>query len=169
MDFEVHALPEDVLDRARKDGADERRTDFARMTAEGDEALRCCLRGARPGEELLLFNYEPPVPSSPYREMGAVFAHATTCEGPAGDGYPEDWRGRPQALRAYDSRGWIHPNTRVHDGTDPEGALAAVFADPEVVQVHSRNIAYGCFMFVATRPGAAQLNASMNSNAGPNA
>ncbi|GAA2846990.1 hypothetical protein Acy02nite_03930 [Actinoplanes cyaneus] len=151
MDFEVHAIPEEVLERARKESAGPRRPEFARMVAEGGEAVRCCLRDARPGEELVLFTYEPPIPPSPYREMGAVFAHREPCGGVAGDGCPAEWRGRPQVLRAYDRRGWIHPATRVHDGTDPEGALAAVFADQDVVQVHSRNVAYGCFMFAATR------------------
>jgi hypothetical protein len=153
MNFEVHAIPEPVLEQARKQSDDPQRPDFARVVAEGGEPIRCCLRDARPGEELLLFNYEPPVPAGPYREIGAVFAHAVTCDGPGaeGGGYPPDWRGRPQVLRAYDRRGWIHPATRVHDGTDPEGAITEILADPEVVQVHSRNVAYGCFMFAATR------------------
>ncbi len=54
-------------------------------------------------------------------------------------------------LRAYDDRGWIHPATTVHDGSDPESAIAEVLAAPGVVEVHSRNIAYGCYMF-AVRP-----------------
>ena len=53
---------------------------------------------------------------------------------------------RPQVLRAYDERGWIHPATRVHDGTDAAGVLAEVLAQQGVVEVHSRNIDYGCFM-----------------------
>ena len=38
----------------------------------------------------------------------------------------------------------------MHDGTDPEAALATVLAAPGVVEVHSRNIAYGCYMFAVT-------------------
>jgi len=53
-------------------------------------------------------------------------------------------------LRAYDARGWIHPATRVHDGSDPEGAIAAVLGEPGVMELHSRNVAYGCFMFAVT-------------------
>ncbi|BCY12200.1 DUF1203 domain-containing protein [Actinoplanes sp. L3-i22] len=151
MDFRVHAMPTEVLERVRKESAGPPRPDVVRLTAEGGEQIRCCLRNARAGEELLLFNYEPPIPPSPYQEAGAVFAHAEPCAGAEDDGYPADWRGGPRVLRAYDERGWIHPNSRAHDGTDPEGALAEVFADPAVVQVHVRNIAYGCFMFVATR------------------
>jgi hypothetical protein len=126
--------------------------DGVERCATGGEPLRCCLRDAVAGESLVLFNYEPPLPDSPYREKGAVFTHASPCAGPESvTAYPADWRGRPQALRAYDARGWIHPSTRMHDGTDPEAAIAEVFSHPEVVEVHSRNLAYGCYMFRLTR------------------
>jgi Protein of unknown function (DUF1203) len=147
--FQIHALPAELLDDVRA-GAYDRPVE--RLVAEGGEPLRCCLRDARAGEEALLFGYEPPLPDSPYREAGAVFAHAGPCAGPdAGDVYPPDWRGRAQVLRAYDRRGWIHDATRIHDGTDPEGVIAATLADPEVVLIHSRNIAWGCYMFAVTR------------------
>jgi len=139
--YEVRALAGEVLESAR-------RGEVELVVAGGGEPLRCCLRDAAEGEELMLFNYEPPLPPSPYREMGAVFAHASACDGaaPGGD-YPADWVGRPQVLRAYDERGWIHPATRVHDGSDPAGAIAKVLGEPGVVRVHSRNVAYGCYMF----------------------
>jgi len=128
------------------------RGDGVSVVASGGEPLRCCLRDASKGEELVLFNYTPPLPApSPYEERGAVFAHAAACDGPESEAYPAGWVGRPQVLRAYDARGWIHPATRVHDGSDPEGVIAAVFSHPEVVEVHSRNLAYGCYMFAITR------------------
>ncbi|MFI7545401.1 DUF1203 domain-containing protein [Actinoplanes sp. NPDC049599] len=144
MTFTIVALPPSALDEVRAAGTAER------WVAEGGELLRCCLRGARPDERLLLFTYEPPLPPSPYREVGPVFAHAEPCGGrPDGPDYPADWYGRPQVLRAYDSRGWIHPASRQHDGSDPVGALRAVLAEPGVVLVHSRNVVYGCYMFAA--------------------
>lgn len=149
--FRLFPLPDDVLARVRAGGPDASGNAPVRRTAEGGEPVRCCLRDARPGEPLLLFNFEPPLPTSPYRELGPVFAHADDCpRAPVSTTYPEDWLGRPQVLRAYDSRGWIHPATRVHDGSDPEAALEAVLSEPGVVQVHSRNVAYGCWMFTAT-------------------
>jgi len=145
--YTIHAIPTEVVDELRN----LRGLGSAPWTAEGGEPIRCCLRDARPGEQLRLVNYEPPLPPSPYREVGAVFVHAEPCSGPEeSTAYPADWRGRPQVLRAYDERGWIHPATRTHDGTDPEGALAEVLAQPGVVQVQSRNVAYGCYMFTAT-------------------
>jgi hypothetical protein len=144
--YTISAIPSAAVAELRRD------PDAAEVTATGGEPVRCCLRDARPGEQLLLVNYEPPLPPSPYREVGAVFVHARPCAGfddPAH--YPADWFGRAQVLRAYDERGWIHPASTTHDGTDPESALAEVLAAPGVVQVHSRNIAYGCYMFTATR------------------
>jgi hypothetical protein len=149
--FTIHALDPEQLQSVRRTGLDVSGNPPAPWVAEGGEPVRCCLRDAVKGEQLLLFGYEPVLPASPYREVGAVFAHREPCAGPSGDGYPPDWRDRPQVLRAYDARGWIHPSTRAHDGTDPEGELAAVLAHPEVVRVDSRNIAYGCYMFSVTR------------------
>jgi Protein of unknown function (DUF1203) len=125
-----------------------------RLQAEGGEPLRCCLRDANPGEALILFGYAPPIGNSPYREIGAVFAHAAACAGPAEHGaYPAGWRGRRQVLRAYDGRGWIL-DACVHDGAAPEAEIERLLADPRAAQLHSRNLAYGCFMFVVGRRGS---------------
>lgn len=157
--FLIHAIPAGVLASVRSSSLDASGNPIERAPAEGGEPLRCCLRDARAGERLILFGYEPPIGNSPYREVGAVFAHADACDGPAGDGYPPDWRGRRQVLRSYDRRGWIRAAV-VHDGTDPEMEIARLLADPEAVQVHSRNVAYGCFMFAVTpKPARSQNDA----------
>jgi hypothetical protein len=150
--FQVRALPADVLDDTRASGVDVSGNPIERMITEGVEPLRCCLRNAGPGEQAILFGYEPTIPASPYREIGPVFAHAQRCGGPDRvDGYPEDWRGKPQVLRAYDRRGWIHNASRLHDGTDPEAVISEMLANPDVAQIHSRNVAYGCYMFTVVR------------------
>ncbi|SNT44373.1 Protein of unknown function [Asanoa hainanensis] len=147
----IHAISAQTLAGVRTSGRDVSGHPVETVVATGGEPLRCCLRDASAGEDLILFGYEPVLPASPYREIGAVFAHAVACPTEPAAGYPADWRGRRQVLRAYDSRGWIHPATREHDGTDPEAVIASILADPAVVQVHSRNIAYGCYMFAITR------------------
>jgi hypothetical protein len=146
----IHALPDAALARVRSTDRDVSDQPVVHVAAEGGEPLRCCLRNAEPGERLILFGYEPPIGPSPYREIGAVFAHEAACAGPSADTYPRAWRGRRQVLRAYDERGWI-VDAVVHDGTDPERAIEQLFADPRAVQLHSRNVAYGCFMFTVTR------------------
>jgi hypothetical protein len=149
--FQIHAMPAEILERVRASRLDASGTPVEPVTAEGGEPLRCCLRNARAGEALLLFGYEPPIGKSPYREIGAVFAHAERCDGRAASGeYPPDWRRKPQVLRSYDQRGFIH-DAVVHQGTDAESEIARLLQDPAAVQLHSRNVAYGCFMFVVTR------------------
>ena len=146
--YRIDPIPAAVLDDVRAAGTAEH------MTATGGEPLRCCLRDAAEGEGLMLFNYEPPLPPSPYREIGAVFTHSFPCPGPAETlPYPPDWYGRPQVLRAYDSRGWIHPATRLTDGTDPVADIEKILAEPGVARIHTRNVAYGCFMLAIT-PGS---------------
>lgn len=150
--FTIHPIPGDVLDDVRSSGVGEAGTGVVSLCAAGGEPLRCCLRDARAGEDIVLFAYSLPLPSGPYRETGPVYAHRDDCGGPPdSDSYPYDWRDRPQVLRAYDERGRIHEASRTHDGRDPVGEIARVLAEPGVVAVHSRNIAYGCFMFAATR------------------
>ena len=158
--FHIETLSPAVLERVRTTGLDAAGTPVVRLTAEGDEPLRCCLRNARAGEECLLFGFTPALPAaSPYQEMGAVFAHAQPCPGPEySDRYPAEWYGRRQVLRAYDARGWIHPSTTLHDGQDPEATIAEIFQHPDVVEIHSRNVSYGCYMFAVTRGDVATLS-----------
>lgn len=149
--FHLHTVDAGAITLARSTRRDFSGRPVERWTTKGGEPLRCCLRSARPGESALLIGYRPALPSSPYVETGAVFVHAATCAGPESTTrYPADWLGKPQVLRAYDERGWIHPASRTHDGSDPESAIVDVLSQPGVVEVHSRNIAYGCFMFSAT-------------------
>jgi hypothetical protein len=151
----IRAIPATVLDNVRATGVDAAGNRVEHIVAGGGEPLRCCLRDAEPDEQLILFGYEPPLPASPYREVGAVFAHARPCAGPTStSAYPDAWRGRAQVLRAYDERGWIHALTRVHDGSDPDAVIAEMLAEPKVALIHSRNIAYGCYMFAITRADA---------------
>jgi hypothetical protein len=146
-DYLIHAVLPDVLTAVRAAAPDPL---IIRRTAP-DEPLRCCLRNAVEGEDLILFNYELPLPPSPYREAGPVFIHANPCSGPESvTSYPVAWIGRPQVLRAYNHRGWIH-DALTHDGTNPDPLILQFLADPEVEQVHSRNVAYGCYMFTITR------------------
>jgi len=57
-------------------------------------------------------------------------------------------------LRAYDERGWIHETPGSTTAATRTGPSVDIFAAPEVVLIHSRNIAYGCYMFSITRDGA---------------
>lgn len=146
--YQIQAIPQHILSAARTAAHDPRRDDAETLMAHGGEPLRCCLRNAMAGEALTLFSYEPPLPPGPYREVGPVFAHAIGCAGRSPDeSYPADWLERPQVLRAYDSAGRIHQATTTHDGPNAEAVIESVLQNHDVTLVHSRNVAYGCYMF----------------------
>ncbi|MET8048048.1 DUF1203 domain-containing protein [Streptosporangium sp. NPDC005286] len=132
--------------------------------AEGGSPLRCCLRHSLPGEELALLSYAPlrrwaartGGDPGPYEEVGPVFVHAESCEGPEGTGFPAGMGGERRVFRAYDAKGGILGGRLVEhhisgDAIASEAILAEQFADPEVELVHVRAVEYGCFMFEARR------------------
>ncbi|MFD1152483.1 DUF1203 domain-containing protein [Saccharothrix hoggarensis] len=145
----IHALPDDVLDRARELAGTDAHHEWH---AESPGApLRCCLRKAGPGEPVILFRYAPGAGVGPYEELGPVFAHAEPCDGPASTAeFPHAFRNAPRTLRAYTADG------RIHDGgvAQPDALaqrLDALLDDPLVAEVQVRSASHGCFLFAVTR------------------
>ena len=150
--FAVAAIPEETLARVRAAGVDDLGHELVVTRAGGGEPLRCCLRDADPGERIGLIAYGPFPWDGVYAEVGPVFVHADDCGGYARtDAYPEGFRHRQQIFRAYGHDRTI-VDSIVVDGVDAEPALATLFARPDVDFVHSRNVAYGCYMFSLHRP-----------------
>ena len=168
-------IPADHLEAVRAGGRDDEGNPFEPFTDDGGgRPLRCCLRDSTKGERIALIAYRP-VPRSvrdvggnagghgtghggglnagPYHESGPVFVHAQACDGPDGDGYPDDWRARRQVLRCYDRDGRIVGGAVAQAGDGQEEALAELLADDAVAFVHTRNIVYGCFMADVRRAG----------------
>jgi hypothetical protein len=157
MTFQVLAIPAEHVELIRARGFDNDHNPFEPFTdADGGAPLRCCLRNSTPGERLALIAYRPvhrsvldvggSPGSSPYHESGPVFVHADRCAGPAGDGYPEQWRSRPQVFRSYDREGRIRGGVVVKPGDDEDAVLAELLTDEAVAFVHTRNVVHGCFM-----------------------
>jgi hypothetical protein len=156
--FRVEAIPGDVLERVRETGVDDLGNEMVTsVTTEAGAPLRCCLREAGPGERIALIGYLPFPWDGAYAETGPVLIHADECPGyTAADtdtdagAYPEGFRHRQQIFRAY---GYDHTivDAEIVEGADAEQAIAGLLARPEVDFVHSRNVAYGCFMFAIHR------------------
>jgi hypothetical protein len=164
VSFRITALPADDLERIRSAGEDDFGNRVEPFTAtSGGMPLRCCLRDAVPGEQVMLIAYRPSPLPGPYAEVGPVFAHAHACPGYVeGDRYPEGYRGRSQLLRAYDERGRQVENLVV-DGSAAEQAITDLLGRPGVAFLHSRNLLAGCYMFAvhpATTGTAAGVSAS---------
>jgi len=150
--------------------------DFAHLFALSDEELAArgavrrsadartpgypCLTDSRPGDELLLVNYEHhllvnyehhllvnyehhPV-SSPYRMRFAVYVRKGEQTYDAIDEVPEQLRIRTLAVRAFDADammvGW-----ELIDGRQMEAAVERLFANPRAVYLHVHYAAPGCY------------------------
>jgi hypothetical protein len=157
--FTVRAIAPEVVAALRlRDDAGRAPEPFAE--AEAGSPLRCCNRLSRTGERIVLASHSPlhrwataqGVDPGPYDETGPVFLHAEPCAGPANDGFPDDYRGLPRVLRAYDARGHIVGGQVIDEGaSDPEQAIDDVFADPDVAFIHARALVAGCFTFAIER------------------
>jgi hypothetical protein len=124
---------------------------------EGGSPLRCCLRRSEPGERIALVSYAPlrrwaaETDAAPgaYDEVGPVFLHAESCEGPAGDVLP--FTNAHRTVRRYCARGHILGGRLVGEPDAFEQALTEAFDDPAVALVHVRAVEYGCFLYEVRR------------------
>ncbi|MBV8506760.1 MAG: DUF1203 domain-containing protein [Alphaproteobacteria bacterium] len=137
--------------------------DFAHLFALSDEELaargavrrsadartpgypcRVSLTDSRPGDELLLVNYEHHLVSSPYRMRFAVYVRKGEETYDAIDEVPEQLRIRTLAVRAFDADammvGW-----ELIDGHQLEAAVERLFADPRAAYLHVHYAAPGCY------------------------
>jgi hypothetical protein len=105
---------------------------------------RISLTDSRPGDELLLVNYEHHPVTSPYRMRFAVFVRRGEETYDAIDAVPEQLRRRMLAVRAFDSEammvGW-----ELVDGHDLESAIDRLFADLRAAYLHIHFAAPGCY------------------------
>ncbi|MGH9243430.1 MAG: DUF1203 domain-containing protein [Acidimicrobiales bacterium] len=129
----------------RTNGHDGHGNPFVPRRADGGEPLRCCLRYAEADERIALIGYAPPGTAAGYREVGPVFVHADACHGPRGTGYPTAYTDRDQVFRGYDADGAIADAILAGPG-EHDIVIDKLFADERVVEIHTRNVTYGCFM-----------------------
>lgn len=162
--YEARPIGPDVLKELRTSD-DAGRPCVPYTATEGGEPLRCCLRGAGPGERIALVSYAPlrrwaagtGARPGAYDELGPVFIHAGECGGPAADraGYPFSRAGALRTVRRYNAAGEIVGGRLLEIPADEERgydeALAEAFADPEVALVHVRAVEYGCLHFEVRR------------------
>ncbi|WP_035846834.1 DUF1203 domain-containing protein [Kitasatospora azatica] len=130
-------------------------------TVEGGAPLRCCLRRADPGADLLLLSYAPlrrwadevGAHPGPYDELGPIFIHACPQDCPgAGPEYPTAMHQGDRVFRAYDHNGHILRGVVVEpDPALADEVLTAMLSDPQVAVVHLRAVEFGCFQHEVRR------------------
>jgi hypothetical protein len=146
-------IPTAELARIRAAGADEAGNRLAPLAdAPVGSPLRCCLREARPGDQVLLIAHTPPGTSGAYAERGPVFIHAGPCDGYlTPQAYPPELSHRQQVVRAYDHQGRIADGILADDGEHAAKVIRELLGRPDVALVHLRNVGYGCYNFAVRR------------------
>ena len=105
---------------------------------------RISLTDSRPGDELLLVNYEHHAVRSPYRMRFAIFVRKGEERYDAVDEVPQQLRLRILAVRAFDRDGmmvgWL-----LSEGCVLEAAIEKLFANPDAAYLHVHFAAAGCY------------------------
>jgi hypothetical protein len=111
----------------------------------GRYPCRISLEDAKPGERLLLLNYQHQDASTPYRSNYAIYVREAALESRRlEDELPPVLRGRPIALRAFDEAGML-VGAELALNDDVEAAIGRQFANSEAAYLHAHNAAHGCF------------------------
>jgi hypothetical protein len=105
---------------------------------------RVSLTDSRPGDELILVNYEHHEVESPYRMRFAIYVRKGEETYDKADDVPEQLRLRTLAVRAFDAdammAGW-----ELVEGRDLEAAIERLFANPRAAYLHIHYAAPGCY------------------------
>ena len=105
---------------------------------------RVSLTDSKPGDELILVNYEHHPVDSPYRMRFAIYVRKGEEQFDAIDQIPEQLRKRSLAVRAFDQDammvGW-----ELVDGRDADAAIERLLAKPDAAYLHVHFAAPGCY------------------------
>jgi hypothetical protein len=133
----LFALPDKELARhgAVRRIADDRRPGYP---------CRVSLTDSKPGDELLLVNYEHLPVDSPYRMRFAIYVRKGDATYDKADEVPEQLRKRMLAVRAFDSKGMM-VGVDLVDGRELESAIGKLFKQPNADYLHVHYAAPGCY------------------------
>ena len=105
---------------------------------------RVSLEDSKPGDELLLVNYEHLPVDSPYRMRFAIFVRKGDETYDKIDEVPEQLRNRMLAARSFDSKGMM-VGFELVDGRELESAIGKLFKQPNAEYLHIHYAAPGCY------------------------
>ena len=107
---------------------------------------RVTLEEAEPGEALLLVNHVSHEAPTPFRASHAIFVRESAREAAEFvDEVPSIFATRTLGLRGFDGEGMLRVARLAPPGTADAG-IRALFANPEIVEIHAHNAALGCFL-----------------------
>jgi hypothetical protein len=122
---------------------------------------RLCLRTFQVGtDSRLLFTYDPFHGQEPFPLPGPVFIHESPCDRHAEDaGFPVDLIPHRLTLNAY-GRGRRLAAVEYVTAGNPDTAIEALLARPDVDYIHVRDTDAGCYDCRIERSGANSLPGS---------
>jgi hypothetical protein len=115
-----------------------------RRIADGRYPCRISLTDSRPGDELLLINYEHHPVASPYRMRFAIYVRKGEQTYDRVDEIPEQLRIRTLAVRAFDANALMLAWELV-EGRDLEQVIERLLADTRTAYLHIHFAAPGCY------------------------
>ena len=154
MSFRITGLPAehfaplfDLLDDELKTRGAVRRVADARTPGY---PCRVSLTDSRPGDELLLVNYEHHPVGSPYRMRFAIYVRRGEETYDAIDAVPEQLRTRTLAIRSFDADAMMVAWELI-DGRHLMAGIERLLADPRAAYAHIHYAAAGCYAARAER------------------
>jgi hypothetical protein len=148
MSFRIRGLPAEEFQHLFAMTDDElARHGAVRRTADErgpGYPCRVGLTDSRPGDELILVNYEHLAVDSPYRMRFAIFVREGDETYDKVDEIPAQLRSRTLAVRAFDKQGMMKAFQLV-DGNELESAIEKQFRAPEAEYLHVHFAAPGCY------------------------
>jgi hypothetical protein len=148
MSFRIRGLPAETFGHlfALSDKELTRQGAVRRIADDRQPGYPCrvSLQDSRPGDELVLVNYEHLPVDSPYRMRFAIFVRKGDETYDRVDEVPEQLFRRTLAVRAFDAKGMM-VRFELVDGRDLEGAIGKLLSDPNAEYLHVHFAAPGCY------------------------
>jgi hypothetical protein len=145
MSFRIRGLsPEPFADLFALSDEELKTRGAVRQIADSNYPCRISLTDAKPGDELLLVNYEHHPVGSPYRMRFAIFVRQGEEQYDAVGQIPDQLRGRMLAVRAFDANAMMVGHELI-DGHRVEQAIEPMFAKPAAAYLHVHFASPGCY------------------------
>lgn len=145
MSFRITGLPaENFSHLFSLDDAELATLGAVRRIAEHPAPCRISLTDAKPGDEVILTNYEHHAVDSPYRMRFAIYVRNGEETYDEIDVVPEQLRTRTLAARAFDKDGMM-VSREIVEGAVLASAIERLLADPRAAYLHVHFAAPGCY------------------------
>jgi Protein of unknown function (DUF1203) len=148
MRFRIRGLPAEEFKHLFTMADEElARHGAVRLTADSRDPgypCRVSLTDSKPGDELILVNYEHLPVDSPYRMRFAIFVREGDETYDKVDEIPAQLRSRTLAVRAFDRKGMM-TGFQLAEGSELEAAIEKQFRTPGADYLHVHFAAPGCY------------------------